>query len=353
MINSFPDYQNLNIENYPLVSGSYALGIINTHRPDISIILVGEREIYENYTLLDLRIQNALSENKTVCVVIWDEDVSFDINFVECVTKYNNEPVYVITQLDDFSILNYQDLGVKNILEVPWWLLNECLVYYRFCNQNNYIDDFDSNNFLCMVGRPEPHKYFLVDCIEQYLDIGLITTISQYKNFIKTTNPPYSNLSHKHGSTSANTKIGEIWLSANVENFLFIEEKYKNIPLVIHPETSVGLFQTSEKSIWPLLLGKLCLIAGRHHLYKYLQRFYDVDFSKYINLNFDSKHNGFEFSSAKERICQMVSDNADLIKHPQNVYTNLASELESARWTLGKNLYNFVVSQINKIPVKE
>lgn len=303
MTSEFPAYHELDITKYQLIAGVYTLGLIDKHRPDIEIIhpeMWPPPEVYNlDYSWLDKKIVSALDRGKTVCLFIWDEDISFISSFIECVLKYQSDPVYVITQLDDFCMLKYRDQGIQNIIEIPWWLLNDCLCYYQVCNKNLLIDKFDPDyNFLCMIGRSQYHKIELIKKLGQagLHQFGRITVTSSIidadiQNFCQPSDlPPWPNINHPLGKTRANSIIGGIHVSGSVENFLQIEKHYRNIPLIINPETSYGVFMTSEKSLWPLLLGRLCLISGRWRIMRYIQRFYDIDFSSYINLEFDEIH---------------------------------------------------------------
>ena len=359
MVNEFPAYHELDITKYPLIAGFYTLGFVDKHRPDIEIIHDEMWESLSDYAWLDRKIVSALDRNKTVGLFIWDEDISFDQNFIKCVSKYQSSPVYVITQLNDFCMLRYRDQGIQNIIEIPWWLLNDCLCYYRVCNQNLSITEFDSDyNFLCMIGRYEKHK---IDLVKELGLTGLnhagYITISDYKkvdadtqNFYQPSNLiPYLKVRKPRGGTRANSEVNGIHISANVENYLYIEKQYRNIPLIINPETSYGVFLTTEKSLWPLLLGRLCLISGRWRIMRDIQRFYDVDFSSYTNLEFDEIH-GWTDDHQQTRIRTMIAHNKDLIKNSQDIYRSLQSDLEQARWTIGKNMYEFFVQQLAQIP---
>jgi hypothetical protein len=147
--------------------------------------------------------------------------------------------------------------------------------------------------------------------------------------------------------------INGVWVSKNVENFLHIDQKYHHIPLAINPETTTAHFLSSEKSIWPILLGKLFLIYGRPGSMAWIQRFYDVDITRFADITYDSINltghsSGLDHDNI--RLNKMIVDNQDLIKNAKDIYQQLQPELESARWTLGKNLYKFFVSQLESIP---
>jgi hypothetical protein len=80
-----------------------------------------------------------------------------------------------------------------------------------------------------------------------------------------------------------------------------------------------------------------------------IQRFYDVDFSSYMNLEFDEIQ-GWTEQDQQNRVSTMISHNKDLIKDSRDIYQSLQSKLEQARWTIGKNMYDFFVQQIAQIP---
>jgi len=374
LTDDFPLYKDLDISRYNLVNGVYTLGIIEKHRPDLEIIHSGMWQSYRDYGWLDNKIAAALEDNKTVGLFIWDEDISFSSLFIKCLLKYQSSPVYIISQLDDFSIsCCYKNQGIQNIIEVPWWLLNECLCYYRVCDSNLLINKFDSDyNFLCIVNRYAKHK---LDLIRELGNTGLhqfgLITVSDHstvdadiQNFCQqSTHPLYPNNARSRAAqerkinTDAETKvidfgnreINDIHISAAVANFLQIEKQYPTIPLIINPETSYGCFLTTEKSLWPLLVGRLCLISGRRRVMRDMQRFYDVDFSLYLNLEFDEIH-GWTEQDQQNRIRTMISHNKDLIKDSKDIYQSLQSTLEQSRWTIGKNMYDFFVRQIAQIP---
>jgi len=226
------------------------------------------------------------------------------------------------------------------------------------CNKNLLIDKVDPDyNFLCMVSRSQSHKIELIKelgkaGLHQFGRITVTSSIidADIQNFCQLSDlPPWPNINHPLGKTRANSIIDGIHVSGSVENFLQIEKHYRNIPLIINPETNYGVFMTSEKSLWPLLLGRLCLISGRWKIMNYIQRFYDVNFSSYINLEFD-EINGWTDDHQQTRIHTMISHNKDLIKDSKDIYQLLQPDLEQARWTIGKNIYEFFVQQLSQIP---
>ena len=147
--------------------------------------------------------------------------------------------------------------------------------------------------------------------------------------------------------------IDGIWVSANVVNFMHIRDKYQDVPLVVHSETTTGIFPMTEKSVWPILLGKLFLINGHKGVMSEIQRFYDIDISTFANLNFDTIEDGWSEKADVHRIKCMILDNKDLIKDASNVHDKLETELKKASYTFGENMYNFFISQLDKIITKE
>jgi hypothetical protein len=92
-----------------------------------------------------------------------------------------------------------------------------------------------------------------------------------------------------------------------------------------------------------VLLGKLFLIYGRPGSMAWIQRFYDIDISRFANTEYDS------IVDDAQRLSKMVSDNHHLIKNAHTIQQQLYPDLQSARWTLGANLYKFFISQLELI----
>jgi DNA gyrase/topoisomerase IV subunit A len=75
----------------------------------------------------------------------------------------------------------------------------------------------------------------------------------------------------------------------------------------------------------------------------WIQKFYNVDIKKFANIDFDRVQNH------DQRLIQMISDNQNLIMNAAEIQHSLKAELEEARWSFGKNMYNFFISQLDKI----
>lgn len=342
----------MNIREYNIVNGYHSLGFFKETYPEISW-LVCLRISPSALNDLKKNIDLALEKNKLVAIVLWDEDIIHPINqdLVDLLNSYNLDPVWLITQLDDTAQLMYTfQHNIKcKILELPWWWLNEALCYYNM--DRSHLINNHNNNYLCMVGRLCSHKLNLLRELEKNnVDrFGLITLsnpVEEFKdnNFISVNpHPPYQEL-----PISDIKSVNETWISANVLNFLHIEKTYSSIPLVVHSETTGGIFFSTEKSLWPILLGKMVLVHGRPGVMKYLQRFYDFDISRYANLEFDQIDH-YDTQSYQTRLSKLVENNIELLKTSHEVYEEFKIELEQARWTIGTNLLNFSINQVKQI----
>jgi hypothetical protein len=359
MLYSYPDYITLDIAQYSLPFGFYTLGFIEQHRPDIAIIPIRIEWDSENlipsqtanYDWLASAIDSELLKGKKVCLVPWDEYVVFVPNaqLTKIVNSYIDQPVYWITQLDHLAhTATYQRRhGFQcKMLELPWWLLNDCLTYY--CVQQIVEPTPTEHNFLCMVNNPESHKLKVLEQLNRHnlSQYGLVTLSSPRAGFDfcqVNQHYPYNDIRPGYMKMAAQTCVNGVWISKNVENYLHLEHTYNQVPLIINPETVSIPFMSTEKSIWPVLLGHLFLVYGRPGSMDWIQKFYDVDINKWANLEFDSP------GADQPRIESMLTTNQALITNARDVYYELKSKLELARWSFGRNMYNFFIDQLEKI----
>lgn len=351
----WPDYEQLVQKNYSMPDGYHSLGMIAAHRPDIQLIsLVGHTIEDQSFDWLKASIDQALENNKKAAIIVWDEGWMWPYNqqLFDLLNSYADDPVWWVTQIDRMEEWHdYRGLKIK-VLEVPWHMLNDCIAYRELCEPVAASAE-SQHNYLCMLGRYEPHKYALG---KKLYDTGLsqhgmITVAYDGKDYPQdhtvwsTANPVrlYPKLNFRAGQTRGNAKYRDTWASGNVENWLRLEPQFSDIPLVLTPDSGFGIFQLNDKHIWPPLLGKLFLVYGRPHVMKTAQRFYDVSIERYANLEFDSIIND------DQRLDALIELNSDLIKDCRDIYESLKPELETARWTLGPNLYKFCVEQLDTI----
>jgi hypothetical protein len=212
-----------------------------------------------------------------------------------------------------------------------------------------------------MLGRYEPHKFALaLGLRDRGLNQHGLITVSNPDNYpqenfefcVPNVNPPSDSVSADAtpgARAAARRQHGDIRISGNVKNYLHIEQTYTDIPLIVHPDTTCGIFQNTEKVLWPLLLGRLMLTYGRPGVMNSIQKFYDVDFSEYANIEFDSYEGDWSSAAHEHRLDLMLDRNRELISTAATVHQRLQPQLEAARWTIGKNLYEYFVSQLNQI----
>ena len=382
-----PSYRNINLVNTSLKCGFYSLGLIEQYFDNIKIVDAcqwrkngsGDRHGGKGYNWLDTKIKTYVASGKMVLIIPEDEEVMYPLaeQFINVLNKYTNDKVYFVTQMPDSYI--YTDGGIKcKMLELPWMMTNDCLCYHAIKTPNtNTPNNINKYNYITFTGRVQQHKIALLQKLHDLglSKYGLLTVMdkpSHYmlpndiKSAVKLNDiPPYaeyteyvSNKQKPHELYSDDYygfmeggfhKINDIWVSANVVNFIKIQEMYNDVPLVVHAETTSGLFPMTEKSIWPVLLGKLFLIHGHKGVMNEIKRFYDIDMSEYINLAFDELEDGWSDEADIARITMMLSDNKLLIQNASRVYNDYKPLLEKASYTFGENMYNFFINQIQTI----
>ena len=372
----FPDYKSIDLTKTNLKWGYYVPGLIEQYRPDIELIgiyldlsdycdhnghLIKHHD-EADYSWLPQKIDQALKANKKIGLVVEDEHTTFFQNkqLIDIVNQYQNQPVYWLTQHFPKNIKkHYQDgYGLQcKMLEFPWVILNECLMYDKVkptvVSRTNMIPN-GQNNFFALAGRYEPwRKRFLEKLIEHDLhNHGKITVLNtpdraNYNlefNVVLDSSIPYSNQPNKlHAKMAAQFLKKNTWISCNTANFLHLEQNYRNYPLTIIPETHFADYFSTEKSVWPILLGKLFLIFGSDGCMKYIQRFYDIDMSEFLNLEFDDMKN------IELKMESMIKSNKDFILNSHRVYAKYYQQIQHAKHTIGPNLYQFLLHQIDQI----
>jgi len=314
----------------------------------------------ENYDWLQSAIEISLKNKKIVCIIPWDEHIVFIKNYQlsNILNRFINEPVYWITNIEENAntYKSYHNIQIK-MIELPWWLLNDCLTYYRVANTepNEYVY---SKSYLSMVGNAwYPHKFELIRQLQKNnLSQYGINTAAKLQDIpedlsdtvITNPIPPYTQWNPQYQKMAAQKQVNGIWISSNVENYLKINEHYPSIPLVINAETVMIPLFVTEKSIWPILLGRMFILYGRPRLIEYVQRFYDIPIDKFSNIEYDSI-NGYLLEDQLYRLECLITKNKELIKYSNDLYVELKPELEAARWTFGKNMYRYFTEQICKI----
>jgi hypothetical protein len=385
---TFPAYESIDLTAVPLKWGYYIPGLSGQNRPDIELIEirldfakntdrwgnVQHRHRDVDYSELPGQIESALKKGKKVGLLVEDEHVHYEKNnqLTEIVNRYQSESVYWLTQYDSKRIKSiYQDQhGIEcKILELPWLILNECLVYNyvkRFCVPTTILSrrhqQDPASNFFTVTGKYEQFRKQLLEALVSHgLDqYGLITVPDQYCDQYSSQHYAFDQQVHpvpdrpyvvapidQHDKMAAQFFENNVWLSCNTQNFLHLERSYIKYPLAIIPETGVYNFFATEKSVWPALLGKMFLILGSEGCMHYIQRFYDVDLSEFINLEYDSIKS--QPASINLKINMMIGHNRDFIINAKQVYAQHRDRFQAAQRTIGPNIYKFVLAQLNLI----
>jgi hypothetical protein len=318
----------------------------------VAIVGPEDWQSYQEYRWLDQTVSTYLQDNKKVLLFPGEEDFIYPVNknASYVLNQFQDQNVWLVTQLnpDSQKIYSFQHNFKIKLLEIPYVLLELCETYYKH-HKVQHLNVKNNYNFLCMTGRFDDHKGDLIKTLyEHKLDqYGLITIVAN-KSY-----PDWYTQNCKINKVSPTVPVEgldiERLIDDNVFNFLNIENEYKDIPLIVHAETSRGIFYSTEKTLWPLLLGKLCLIYGPPENMKHIQRFYDLSFDLYAELSFDQTPQDWDAQSQRNRLTNMIKKNYDLLVSCQKTYNMLVTELESARWTIGKNIYEFVVKQLSQI----
>jgi hypothetical protein len=387
--NHWPDYQDIELASTPLKWGYYIPGLIGQYRPDIELIEIRldfkkNTDCYGNikyhhrnvdYSDLSGQIELALASGKKVGLLVEDEHVHYEKNhqLVEIVNRYQTNAVYWLTQYDSKRIQsiyrNQHGLECK-ILELPWLILNECLVY-------SYIKRFrvpttilsrrhqqdSTSNFFNVSGKYEPfRKQLLETLVDHGLDqYGLLTVPKDSHDWYHSDkyqigqqvqielHAPYGTPPRRdHDKMAAQFFENNVWLSCNTQNFLHLERTYIKYPLAIIPETNMTNFFATEKSVWPALLGKMFLILGPAGCMSYVQRFYDVDLSQFVNLDFDQIDPVLP-EHFSEKINCMLSQNRNFVVNAKQIYAQYQDQFQAAQDTIGPNIYKFVLAQLDLI----
>jgi hypothetical protein len=378
---TFPKYNKINLYNTELKWGYYILGLIEQYRSDIELIGIALKPVDQSrfddqwhvacshkdvdYSWLPARIDQALRQNKKVALIVEDEHVFYEKNdqLTEIINYYHDQPVYWISQLDQrraISCYKHQHNFKCKIIELPWVNLNECLVYNNVKNHRtpsmiSGYGNISKNKFFTVTGKYEPFRKSLLEkLIEQNLNYHGTLTVPNSSDEVNKYNlgrkvsvepyHPYSNIPIiEYDKMAAQFLENNIWLSSNTKNFLHLEKTYLRYPLAIIPETSVYDYFLTEKSFWPILLGKLFLILGPPNCMRLIQRFYDINLSEFLNLDFDKTY----YSDLKLEL--MIEKNKNFILNSHKFHKEYYSKIQQARNSLGRNMYAFCLEQIEKI----
>ena len=370
----YPNFDQVDIFSYPKVWGFYTLGMMKHHHPDIHFIMPDQWESIEDYAWLTEEIRQGLNNNKKVCVVPWDEIIltSISLELSKSLNQFKNDPVWLVTQLpvDRQKLYTFQYQIDCKIVEVPWWMVNESLCYYGVSLLREVNITESDTNYVCMLGRYEPHKLNLAKQLHQHnlAKFGKITAskgrwptdwsayceshfdneiFKQYLVDAGVNSPKIKDFKRINGE-AAKVEYNNRLISVNTKNYVILEDELQNVPMIINTETSCGIFLSTEKSIWPILLGKIFLLSGQVGIMDYVQRFLNYNLSDIVDLDFDQV-GGYTNEDHVLRLQKMLTNNRKLIENCLDVYQEKQSILQQNRIDFGKNMYNFLVNQLETI----
>jgi len=375
----FPSYQSIDLATTQLKWGYYIPALIEQYRPDIQLIdihldllkiadsygnlAIAHREV--DYEWLPHTIEQALRSGQKIGLLIEDEHVMYSPNkqLIDIVNHYQDQSVYWLTHHDQKRIdqIYQKSHGLQcKILEFPWVNLNECLMYDKVkptIVSRNTIIRTNQNAFFTLTGRYEPVRERLLEKLVEHglHHHGLLSTPHALHSpnlkdhVIPNSDDPYRDQPIKsHAKMAAQFLKKNIWISCNTQNFLHMEQAYRCYPMTIIPETFYQNYFSTEKSVWPALLGKLFLIFGSAGCMKYIQRFYDIDLTEFLNLDFDNMeiNNNWQLDLKLDR---MLESNKNFISDPYKFYNQNYQRIQAARNSIGPNLYQFVLDQVSRI----
>lgn len=233
------------------------------------------------------------------------------------------------------------------VVHVPWWYLNTVTNYQAVLDGSRAHGSNDLQ-YACYANRPEWHKQMLKDCLV-VKTLDSIGDIRYDNRQLGAGNPrPYYyyqdqdrigwTSSHDMKRSLVYDHQNQIWICHNARNLPRIQQMLQDIPLVIQPESNLGIFPMTEKSLWPMMLGRLVLIQARPRFMSWLQHYVGFDFSSYINLEYDAM-DGWDTKHQQERTECMLDSNLDLIKNAREISQEQKPELDALALALPHRIY--------------
>jgi hypothetical protein len=130
----------------------------------------------------------------------------------------------------------------------------------------------------------------------------------------------------------------QIWICHNSRNLAHLDQMLQDIPLIINSESNVGIFCMTEKSLWPLVLGKLTMIQARPRFMQWFSEYVGYDFSSYLDLEYDSIDGWTPLCHRRRAEC-MIDRNLYLIKHAREAWYQVRYDLQNLSQSLPQRIY--------------
>lgn len=340
-----------------------SLGFISHHRPDIHIVTDRTESQFDPDTFVP-EIESALADGKKVGMFFWDEDFiepnQHTERLIRALEPFADESVYLCSNMDGECILGYREklgLPIKTI-HIPWWYVNT-LEGFRKLDIRLRSTGESGLQFACYVNRPDWHKQMLKDCLlaRNLAGIGDIRYDDrQLGSGDNVMNSYYQrdelgrlqSSSHDMKRSMIYDETRKIWVCHNTRNLPRLDQMLGDIPLVIQPESTLGIFCSTEKSIWPLMLGKLVMIQARPRFMQWFGEYVGYDFSSYLDLEYDSI-DGWTQRLHQERTECMLDKNSYLIAHAREAWNQTKDGLQQLAQDLPDRVYRRFCSGLDQI----
>lgn len=359
---NYPSWSDLDLHCYAPVDHMHSLGFIAHHRPDIHIVTDRTECQFDPDTFVP-EIEAALAAGKKVGLFFWDEDFMMSNQHTERLVRelepFAQEPVYVCANMDGECLLTYREnlgLPVKTV-HVPWSYLNT-VGNYHAVDIKPRTTALSGLQFACYANRPDWHKVLLKDTLlsRNLGAIGDIRYDNQQFGAGDPKNHPYYQSderqalpkSHDMKKSMIYDSQRKIWICHNARNLIRLDQRLTDIPLVIQPESTVGIFMMSEKSLWPIMLGKLVMIQARPRFMQWFGEYIGYDFSAYLDLEYDSIDGWTQIEHQHRAEC-MIDKNLYLIRHARDIWQEIKDDLYDLSQNLPNHIYNKFCSSLDAI----
>jgi len=341
-----------------------SLGFIARHRPDIHILTDRLWSRYNADTIVP-EIELALRHNKKVGLFFMAPDFIMpnenSEDLIRRLEPFQDEPVWLCSDMADECLLIYKEqfaLPIKSVF-LPWVIVNFACNFDLTVGQD-FLGPCTAKGlqFACYVNRTQSHKQDLKD---RLLDRGWgsIGDI-QYEG-----KQMGSGTVHHEWRTEQEAQILNVdsnntvrslfvhapsgrWVCHNAINLTRLKDQIGDIPLVLQPETTTGLFPITEKSVWPIMLQRLLMIYGRPRIMQTVQKFTSYDLGSYLDLEYDSI-DGWTLKENLQRLDCMIEKNQYLIKHAREIWRQHQDQLVQARYDLPNLVYQQFCTGLDEI----
>lgn len=338
----------------------YSLGFVAKHRPDIHIITDKSEIDYEPVTIVR-EIDAALKQNKKVGLWFWDEDFFMESKnknqLDQMLQNYRDESVYLCTHMDGECMLTYKQRMAIKVLHIPTYYF-DLVRNWQWVRMTTESQHAQKLQFACYVNNPQWHKIMLQDVLlsRGFAHIGDIRCQGQQLGAGDTEACNYYQRGDEAGWKSSHDMkkslhfddVNQVFVDHNIKNISRLQYMLKDIPLVIQPESNLGIFPASEKTWWPILLNRLVLIQARPRFMQWLGRYLEFDFGKIFNLEYDMI-DGWDQVVGRQRTEHMIDSNRYVIEHAREARQALKHDLMNLSQSVPEKIYKKFCDGLDQI----